>query len=93
MKTKNARKDLKCQKNNFCFGNRGSQKGGRGLRHLGKILKKNLFWGVRAASLRIFEFQICADIVQGTAAATLGLKTFDVLSDKLSPCYFFELKT
>ena len=45
MKTKNARKDLKCPKNIFFFfGNRGSQKGGRGVRHLGKIPKKSRFF-------------------------------------------------
>ena len=69
------------------------KRGGGGSDIWEKFSKNPFFGGVRAASLRIFEFQICADIVQGTAAATLGLKTFDVLSDKLSPCNFFESKT
>ena len=53
MKTKNAPKDLKCKINDtFFFGNRGSQKGGRGgVRHLGKIPKKYRFFG-GVASLR-----------------------------------------
>ena len=34
------------QKTYFFFGNRGSQKGGRGVQHLGKIPKKSrFFWG------------------------------------------------
>ena len=83
MKTKNAPKDLKCKINHtFFFGNRGSQKGGRGGgSDTWEIFPKNPVFLGGVASLKLFDrkAKLCALLLVQT---TRGFS---------NPCYYERL--